>query len=119
MIKAQLKRLHSPDIADLVSYVPPNETEFGFLLQVIAGPSGQEGEESFDVVVCTPSWLESRMKPGQALVARHHLIVTRYDHENLERFVADYCEQCQGDSWQVVAGRLGRLGKWEFEDYAP
>lgn len=118
MTSAEIRRLHSPDIPDLATYQPVDE-EFGFLLQVIAGPAGQDGEESFDLTVCTPGWLSDKIRPSGMLVGRHLLIVCRYDYLALRHFLVDYCQHCRGDSWGEVAEQLGRLGKWEFEDYRP
>jgi hypothetical protein len=52
MMQAELKRLHSPDVIDLNAFRPNGP--FGFLLQAMVGPQGAEGDEAFDVVVCTP-----------------------------------------------------------------
>lgn len=117
MITARLKRLHSPDVHDLAAYVPVETTKFGFLLQIMAGPDGDDGEESFDVVVCTPSWLSEQLGANGILIGRHHLLVSRYNYRSLEQFIANYCDNCRGESWRDVAERLGRIGKWEFEDY--
>ena len=116
-MRGQLKRLHSPDIDNLVSGIPRGSDDFGFLLQVMAGPKGQEGEESFDVFVCTPAWLEKNRSQTDLIVGRHYLIVFEYDYERLFGFINTYCSQCSGETWQEVAQQLGRLGKWEFEDY--
>jgi hypothetical protein len=118
-MRAQLRRLHSPDIENLASYTPNRSDGFGFLLQVMAGPQGREGEESFDVFVCTPEWLKENRGASDVVVGRHHLIVFRYDYDRLKRFLEGYCYQCSGETWQEVAQQLGRLGKWEFEDYKP
>ncbi len=119
MTSAQIKRLHSPDIPDLPAYEPTDPERFGFLLQIIAGPAGEDGEESFDVTVCTPSWIQENLGPTDILIGRHHLIVRRYDYQGLMRFLGDYCQKCRGNSWADIAERLGRIGKWEFEDYRP
>ena len=118
-MRAEIKRLHSPDIANLESYTPQVGDNFSFLLQIMAGPSGQEGEESFDVLICTPKWLEERFSKGQIIVGRHYLIVFEYNFNRIELFIKSYCEQCEGNNWQEVAAKLSRLGKWEFEDYRP
>jgi hypothetical protein len=52
-MRAQLKRIHSPDVQDLSACVPEVRDRFGFLLQMMVGPKGSEGEESFDLCVCT------------------------------------------------------------------
>jgi hypothetical protein len=116
-MRAELKRLHSPDIDDLSTYRPTETDEFCFLLQVIAGPEGLDGEEAFDVVVCTPKWIARNNKPSALIVGRHYLIVFEYNYERIARFIEDYCVACEGSSWQEVAEKLGRLGRWEFEDY--
>jgi hypothetical protein len=119
MISAELKRVHSPDVVDLAAYQPTEEEMFGFLLQLIAGPSGEDGEESFDVTVCTPAWLQRNLGRTDIVMGRHYLFVRRYDYQGLMRFLVDYCQNCRGDSWSEVAEQLGRIGKWEFEDYRP
>jgi hypothetical protein len=117
MISAAIKRLYSPEVRDLAAYIPAEASNFGFLLQVIAGPAGEAGEESFDVMVCTPNWLSDKLGSDGTLLGRHHLLINHYDYPSLERFIADYCSNCRGETWSEVAEQLGRLGKWEFEDY--
>jgi Immunity protein 8 len=118
-MRAKLKKLHSPDVARLASYVPPASHNFGFLLQLMVGPEGSEGEESFDVMVCTPEWLKENRNTADFIVGRHYLIAFEYDYNRLFNFLERYCSECTGETWQEVAQQLGRLGKWEFEDYKP
>jgi hypothetical protein len=67
-------------------------------------------------MVCAPQWLAVSIGPS-VLIGRHHLIVNRYDFRSLKQFLDDYCSKCTGNTWQEVAEQLGRIGKWEFEDY--
>lgn len=117
MMQAKLKRLHSPDVLELKGYSPDQPNNFGFLLQAMIGPAGLEGEESFDMVVCTPEWLRQNHAVDEVILGRHHLIVFRYDYEILASYIAAFAERCTGESWQSVAHQLSLLGKWEFEDY--
>lgn len=118
-MRAEVKRFHSPDIYDLASYDPIEKDCFGFLLQVMVGPVGEEAEESFDIVVATPAWLSEHHRPEDIVVGRHHLIVFRYDFSALSRFIRGYVSRCEGDTWEEIALKLSRLGQWEFEDYHP
>lgn len=116
-IRPSLKRLHSPDIPDLKSFVPKNKKSFGFLLQAMFGPEASEGEESFDMIVCTPEWLANELKLMKIISGRYHIIVDEYDFEKIISFLDAYGRQCVGSTWRDVALQLSRIGKWEFEDY--
>ncbi len=116
-MRAELKRLHSPDVDPLETYRPIDSESFGVFVQAIVGPAGEEGEESFDFMVCTPRWLESR--PAEIILGQHHLVVRRFDYRAIEAFVRDFCAKCEGASWNDVAQRLSALGRWEFDDYKP
>ena len=115
-VRPILKRLHSPDVLDLDTYSPQQVDDFGFLLQAMFGPVGEDGEESFDIVVCTPKWLEGTMNKA-VFSGRHHLFVRSFDIESIRAFLIDYARECAGSSWNEVAEKLARIGKWEFEDY--
>ena len=115
----EVKRLHSPDVAELAAYVPPDPGDFGFLLQVMVGPIGRDAEESFDVVVCTARWISNHLGPEGILVGLHHLVVDTYDYGRLERFLRQRVSECRATTWEQIAARIGRLGRWEFDDYKP
>ena len=116
-MKAEIKRFHSPDVDNLVDFVPPESECFGFLLQVFIGPLGVDAEESFDIVVSTPIWLAKKVGEFGSLWGRHHLIVGRYDFEAIRVEIERCVAECEGADWGEVALRLSRRGKWEFEDY--
>lgn len=116
LIQAELRKLHSPDVFDLKEFQP--DGPFGLLIQAMVGPLGSDGEESFDVLVCTPEWFLANM--GEDIVSgRHYLFMKRYDYGVLKQFIQDYCASCRDSSWEKVAQKLSRIGKWEFEDYRP
>lgn len=117
MVQPQLRRLHSPDVLDLASFRPADPKNIGFLLQIMVGPRDGEGEESFDAVVCTPQWLSENHSSDEVISGHHHIIVFEFDLERLRRFIEGFLSECEAPSWQEVALKVGRLGRWEFEDY--
>ena len=117
MIQAELRRIHSPDVPNLDSFVPALPDHFEVLVQAMIGPRGSPGEESFDFVVCTPSWLAERAAESGYLLGRHYLIVNHFDVEAVRGALLDLCRQATGSDWGIVANYLARFGKWEFEDY--
>jgi len=83
------------------------------------GPKGELGEESFDFSVCTPSWLVDRQPEQEYRFVRHHLLLKRYDYGLLHQAIQKLCDSVEGPNWRAVAEKLGRYGRWEFEDYIP
>jgi len=116
-MRAEIKSLHSPDIADLARYTPDESDNFGFLLQLMAGPVGEPGEESFDILVCTPRWLTEKYRTDEIIDGRHTLIMFEYDYPRLVKKLERAVQYCTGENWREVGTKLGRMGKWEFEDY--
>lgn len=115
-VRAELKSLFSPDADPLENFAPSGP--FGILVQAMIGPAGELGHESFDFMLCTPEWFAARM-PNDITIGRHHVFMKGFNYSGLEKFVQDYCSKCEGESWRAVAEKIGRLGKWEFEDYVP
>jgi hypothetical protein len=115
-MRAELRRIHSPDVADLRSWSPPAE-EFAVLIQLVVGPSGEPGEESFDVTLCTASWLARRAGSDGVIDARHHVVMESYDYDRVEQYFTRRVSACEGATWREVAAKVGRIGRWEFEDY--
>ena len=116
-MQAVLKRLHSTDIADVETYLPDEEDNFGFVLRAMVGPMDGEGEESFDIIVCTPRWLLEKYGTSGILLGLHKLIVFKYDYLRLRQFIEKYLMRCSGDTWQEIAEKVSLLGQWEFEGY--
>jgi hypothetical protein len=77
-MKAVVRHFISPDI-DLDDFQPEDPADFSFLLQALVGPSDSEGEESLQLIVCTPvRWNDVsrrrgcfRLSAGDCRVAGH------------------------------------------------
>ena len=118
MMKAEIKRIHSPDIDSLSTYSPGDPESFSFLLQAFVGPKDTEGEESFCIQVCTPKWLNENYNQEDVIIGRHLLIVLNYNYDRILNRIKEYVRSCSGKTWKEVAEKIGRIGRWEFEDYS-
>lgn len=83
----------------------------------MAGPVDEPGEESFDILVCTPRWLTEKYRDDEIISGRHKLIMFNYDYARLAARLEQAVKACAGESWNDVATKLSRFGYWEFEDY--
>jgi len=116
-MQAEIKKLHSPDVYDLSSYRPDRENDFGFLLQVIVGIKGVDSEESFDMIVCTPSWLAEQFSKDDVVFGEHYLIVFEYNYSRIKKKLEKYVNSLEEENWEVLASKIDRIGRWEFRDY--
>jgi hypothetical protein len=114
---AKIKGICGIDGGDLTIYRPSESDRFAVVLRLLVGPSSGEGEESFDVSVCTPSWLDAECERTGFVLGRHYLIVRSYDFEFIRRTLIKSVERYRGATWQEVADKVSRIGYWEFEDY--
>ncbi len=86
---------------------------------MLVGPKDEEGEEAFEMVVSTPSWLTDRYFPDEVVSGSDRLIVFDYDWNRIEAYLRKRVSACTGGDWHEVASKIGRFARWEFQDYEP
>lgn len=118
-MRARLKSLQSPDVANLQDWSPEDETVFGFALQAMIGPQDGDSSESFDMLVCSPGWLSSEMTATSVRSGEHILFLIHYDYHLLRRYIERRVGACEAATWPELARQLGRIGHWEFDAYQP
>jgi immunity protein 8 of polymorphic toxin system len=114
-MRASLRQFHSPDVEDLEAFAP-GPADFGFLLQMIVGPADSEGDESFDIVVCTPGWFASRLG-DTPISGRDYLFVREYEFPVLEAYLQQLVDGLEAPTWADLAAQLAKFTRWEFDDY--
>ncbi|GGO62668.1 hypothetical protein GCM10012289_07870 [Nonomuraea cavernae] len=70
------------------------------LLEMYVGPQGEQGEERFQLTVCTPSALADQLHHHPFLVGRHWLFVPELRPAEVTRW--------------LVSGRYSTLMAWRF-----
>jgi hypothetical protein len=96
---------------------PDDPADVSEWVRVMAGPSDGPGEESFDVHVCTPTWLQREVARTGFIVGRHLLIVDVWDAAVVVNTLTGLFSGTFGGHWGDIAPKLCRIGFWEFEDY--
>ena len=115
-MRAIIADVSSADV-DLESFYPKTPDNFSVLVRLLVRPSDSDGEESFDVNVCTPAWLKDEVRRIGPIDGRHHLVVLAWEFHAIRDALARRFEREVGEDWAELAGRLARYGYWEFEDY--
>jgi hypothetical protein len=121
LMHAELRGLYSPDTEDLTleAFLPPDPEHFTLVVGAYVGPSDAGGEELFTFVVCSPSSIaELKLQKGFGF-QRDTLLLERWDPQLIQRAIGDLCRRTEGLSWNEVAVKLSRYGRWEFEDADP
>jgi hypothetical protein len=116
-MKAELRSIWSIDTEDLATWNPPNEA-YALHVRLMVGPHGEDGEESFDLTLCSTAWLRQLAQDERIFDPRHHLILERFDWPTVEEYLVQRVARCEAESWPEVAEKVSRLAYWEFEDYS-
>ncbi len=116
-MKAEIKYFHSPDVYELEKYVPIENDNFGFLLELEIGIVGKDGADLFNIMLCTPKWLINNNKNDEIIFGRHHLIVFEYNYQKIYKTLNDYISNIDCENWEEIANIISRIAHWEFEDY--
>lgn len=117
MISAQVKAISTWEGDHLELHVPQDPQKFCVLVRAMVGPRGGEGEESFDINVCTAEWLKDQVGREGFVLGLHRLFVNTYDPAQIKKLLTTFIERYSGDSWREVAEKISRVARWEFEDY--
>lgn len=115
-MRAEIRETYSSDVDDLSEWLPTSEA-FAVVVRLQIGPAGEPGEESFDVTVCSPSWLGQQAEDAPVLDVRHHLVVREFSWPVIRDYITARVAACTGETWSDVTLKLSRFAYWEFEDY--
>ncbi len=113
MKKSYIRMCDSPDI-DLDTYSPFKKDDFGFLLQILVGIEGEQGEESFEIFICTPKWIEQNYSKETIILGLHTIIVQEYDYKKIIDAIEElFC--ISGVTWDDISRDLSYFGLYEFD----
>ena len=122
-MKAEIKGYYSTEIYDLENYIPEQVDCFCFLLRILIGAVGEEGEDTLDFIVCTPKWLINEFKTEKSIFGediffgKHYIIVFEYNFKKILGRIKELIDNVEEDTWDAIGQKLSRYGQWEFENY--
>jgi hypothetical protein len=124
-MRADLKSLFSMEApSGLDVYAPADPEHFAIMVVAFIGSADDDKSDSFDVLVCSPSWFiehfdERQRWPDWEAPGVHfgtgYVFMKRWDYRALEQSVIALCGLHEGYDWGTVANRIGRLMPWEFD----
>lgn len=115
-MKATIKSIYSTDV-DVDTYRPVDPLDDGQWVRLLIGPDDGLGEESFDVLVCTPRWLAREIERDGMQVVRHTLVMERFDLGRAVERLRHEVTRAPGATWQQLLLSLVQIGRWEFDGY--
>lgn len=115
-MNASIRSVYSSDL-DVETYLPADPLDDGQWIRLLIGLKDGPGEESFDVLVCTPRWLAREIERDGMQLVRHALVMDRFDLRRAIERLHHEVGVASGSTWQQVLLSLVQIGRWEFADY--
>jgi hypothetical protein len=117
-MNAKLKEIYSLELDQpLDRYCPKDPENYAISIRLMIGPENQTASESFDVLVCTPTWLTTHYAKERLAWGHHFLIVLDYDFALIKGEIERKIAACSGKDWPTSAQKLSKYAAWEFTDY--
>ena len=116
-MKATIKSYYCTDSEDLSTYEMGDPPLFGFTLSFAVGPTDSEGEDYFEVLVASASYLAKRDAAQAPAFLRHVILAPDYNVLAAVSLMEKYISSLEEDSWQKLASKISRVATWEYEDY--
>lgn len=111
-MKDELKYIHSPD-TDLEKGPLLSDA---LIVPLMIGPIGGAGEETFDLMVCTP---EARESVADSNSNRYLLVLERRDVALIKRYADGLLRDIERPTWLEPAGEIGKIARWKSHEYRP
>jgi hypothetical protein len=115
-MRATVRSVRSADVWDLENWHPADPSCFGFPLEIDIGSVGGPGADTFQVIVCSPSWFEAEMNTA-VHSGQHTLFMRSYDYRALRAYIDKRVHAVEGANWSEIADQLRYFAFWEFEGY--
>ena len=98
----------------LDSYQPEDMNMFHFWVEISVGIEGEEGEDLYQVSICSQKWIEERIKENTFFVGLYTIIMQKYDYDNIcQTLNRLFC--IEGKNYEEIFTKLGQIGLSEYQ----
>ncbi len=116
-MKAVIRRYDCSESENLSTYEEDEAAVFGFTLTFAIGLEGSKGENFFEVLVASATYLAQLESVRGPAFLRHVILAPDYNVPAAVALVAKYINSLEEDSWEKLVAKINRVLRWEFEDY--
>ena len=102
---------------NLNTYSPEIPRNFCVWLTLTIGSESEEGNNLFQVGICTVTWLSHQLSINNAYILRHLILVEKFDFELIKDSIYKIIKIAERSSWEESVQVLCRYFSWEFEDH--
>lgn len=130
-VRAELKLMYSPDCPEGIQHYAPDDPQgFCISIQAFIGTTDDDTSDSFDVLVCTPRWLDKNLKdprlragqprdwtwlPPRIDFGRSLVLMERWDYPLLHDSLIRLCASFEAPDWGSLASRIDKYLPWEYD----
>lgn len=107
MLIPEIRRYRNPDIEDLELF-SPSGLSFDFRLYLYIGVKGEDWDERFDLLICTPESLRETNPDDGILFPHGYLIVFSYNLQRILTRIQKVLQHCQAESRQEIILKISR-----------
>ena len=116
-MRAVIRSYSCSESEDLSTYEVGEAPVFGFTLTFAIGSEGSQGEDFFEVLVASATYLAQLKAAPTPAFLRHVILASDYNVPAAVTLVEKYISSLEEESWEKLAVKINRVLRWEFEDY--
>lgn len=100
----------------LYLYQPEDISMFHFWVEISVGIESEEGEELFQVFICSQKWLEKKIKENTFFIGLYSIIMYEYNYDILCSILNKlFC--IEGNNYEEISNKLSQIGLSEYQRY--
>jgi len=116
-IELEIKDWFSSDINEIWNWVPKNNSDLYFTLDIEIGEVGKSEGSIFQIVIATPEGIRCNSNIRNNILSDRNLLILRnYDWDSVQKHLRKIVKSCSATTYEQSMLKLQRYFLWEYED---